>query len=311
MAKRKQATVKSKSQSEMARFLMGAALLVFITVCAYAPVFHAGFVWDDRPCYPENPLVRSDRGLSMIWSQSPLLGSDFPLNQTAFWLEHRFWGEHALGYHIANLSFHILASLLLWKVFARLKMPAAWLAAMLFAVHPAAVGTVAWVSEHKNTMSLMFCLISLLLYLRFDPDEPTTAKPVLLIFSLVAFVLAMLSKTSVVVFPVFLLLLAWWRRNRITRADLLKTLPFFAVSIFCGVLTMHGQSQEQYGAAVQSEGVLARLAAAGWALWFYLGHAFVPFKICAIYPRWEITTPVFIDFLPDFAALALLISLWF
>ena len=119
------------------------------------------FLWDDFLVVHRNPLVTGELGLGSIWFRT-----DFPLTNVAFWLEWLAWGDHPAGYHVVNVLLHATSAVLLWRVLAQLRIPAAWLAAMIFAVHPVCVGSVAWISELKNTLSLPFFLLSLLWYLR-------------------------------------------------------------------------------------------------------------------------------------------------
>src|SRR5208282_4985363 len=133
-------------------------------------------------------------------------------------------GGKAIGFHAVNVALHAIDTILLWMILRQLRLPGAWLAAALFAVHPVNVETVAWISETKNTLSMLFYLGSILAYLEFS--EKGFWK--WYVVSLIAFALALLSKTSVVMAPVVLLGLAWWKCGRVSAKDLRRAAPFFA-----------------------------------------------------------------------------------
>ncbi|HSA10069.1 MAG TPA: tetratricopeptide repeat protein [Candidatus Paceibacterota bacterium] len=280
------------------RELAAGALLVLAAFAVYWPALRGQFLWDDFLGVHRNPLVTGELGVASIWFRR-----QFPLANVALWLEWLAWGEHPLGYHVVNVLLHAAGALLLWRVLARLRIPAAWLAAMIFTVHPVCVASVAWISELKNTLSLPFYLLSLLWYLRFDsearsaPLAPAVSPSYWL--SLLAFVLALLSKTSTVMLPVVLLGCAWWQRGRIGRRDWLPVGPFFVLALVFGLMTIGLQAREAIGGAtVQSENFWGRLAGAGMALWFYLGKALLPLNQCMIYPRWQIDAGAALSYLP-------------
>src|SRR5439155_12306958 len=262
----------------------------------------------------------------------------FPLSLTAHYLEWLAWGKHPAGYHAVNILLQVVGTVLLWRVLLRLKIPGAWLAALIFAVHPVCAGSVAWISELKNTLSLVFYLLSILWYLRFDEEEiassPRPSPPAPKAFgvqedrerlsetrsnarrwsywlSLLAFVLALLSKTSTVMLPMALLLCARWRRGQIRARDVLRTSPYFLVSLSFGLMTIWFQAhQTMTTAPVETEPFFARLLSATKAIWFYLGKDLLPINLGMIYPRWTVDPTAPTSYLPLLALVLVFILLW-
>src|SRR5690349_1882843 len=118
----------SISQRVRKNILLAAALFL-ITVVVYFPVFRAGYIWDDTVMLTENPFVKSNDGLPGIWSGKTV--DYLPVTFTMLWMEWRMFGMNPSGYHIINVLLHALGAILLWRVLLRLKIPGAWLAAIL------------------------------------------------------------------------------------------------------------------------------------------------------------------------------------
>ena len=194
---------------ESRRRVLPAIVIVAVTLLAYLPAMRGGFFWDDEIFLTHNKLIASADGLRQFWltTQAP---DYFPLTSSALWVEWRLWGNHAAGYHVVNVLLHAIAAVLLWRALLRLRIPGAWLAGLLFGVHPVAAASAAWITELKNTLSLALYLLSLLAWLVYD--ERGGGRPYVLALAL--FLLALLAKTSVVMLPPVLLLCAWWRRER-------------------------------------------------------------------------------------------------
>ena len=288
----------------------GAAVLFLAVFVVYSPALRGRFLWDDVLVVHRNPLVTGELAPGAIWFRM-----DFPLTYVAFWLEWLAWGNHPAGYHMVNVLLHATGALLLWRVLAQLKVPAPWLAAMIFAVHPVCVASVAWISELKNTLSLPFFLLSLLWYVQSDPEPRSTHHAPRVstkyCLSILAFLLALLSKTSTVMLPVVLLACAWWQRGRITWRDWWRTSPFFALALAFGPLSIWFQAHGAIlTASVQSENFWGRLAGAGMALWFYLGKALLPLHLCMIYPRWRIDAAAPLSHLPLLLWCSVLAACW-
>jgi len=282
-----------------------AAILILVTLLVYLPAFNAGFVWDDDTFLTENPLIHASDGLYRLWftAEPP---DYFPLTSSMLWLEWRLWGDNPAGYHIVSILLHAISAVLLWRLLAALKIPGAWLAGLLFAVHPVNVESVAWITERKNTLPMVFYLLSLRAYLRFDQRACRRSYAI----ALVAFLLGLLSKTSIVMLPFVLLGYACWQRGKLTRQDFLRSLPFFALSLVFGLVTVWYQTQVAIGPdIVRTDGLASRLAVAGYAVWFYLYKAIVPLNLCFVYPRWSVDPHAFTSWLPLLALVGVFIGL--
>src|SRR6266700_1678996 len=131
------------------------------------------------------------------------------------------------------------------------------------------------------------------------------------VLSLLFFVLATLSKPSVVMLPVVLFLCIWWRTGRTHRHDVLALAPFVLISALASVWTIF--EQKFHAGATGTEWAQTwpdRLSIAGRALWFYLAKLIWPHPLIFIYPRWEIDSSQATAYLPLLAALGGLLALW-
>jgi Flp pilus assembly protein TadD len=290
-----------------AREWLGFALLIVATLLAYHPAWHAGFIWDDD-AHVTRPFLQSLGGLARIWGEPGATPQYYPLLYSAFWLEHRAWGDHAAAYHLLNILLHAGVACLLFRCLRVLAVPGAFLAAALFALHPVCVESVAWISEQKNTLSALLYLAAALAYLRFDRDR----RPASYALGLGLFLLALLTKSVTATLPAALLVVLWWRRGRLrARGDVLPLAPWLALGIASGFFTawMERTHVGARGPAF-ALGPADRLLVAGHALWFYLGKLAWPANLTFIYPRWVIRAADPLAWAFPLAVLAALAVLW-
>lgn len=295
--------------------LWAAVLLAAATVAAYWPALHAGFVWDDDTFLTANDLIKSVHGLYRFWFTRD--APDYwPVTSTSLWLEWRLWGLNATGYHVTNVLLHVAESLLLWRLLRRLNIPGAYLAAFLFALHPINVESVAWITQRKNLMAMLFFLLSIDRFAAWLdsgsgvsplPSGSRSTRPYWL--SLTFFTLALLSKGSVAPLPLVLAGLLLWRRQRLWGRAAAALAPFFlAAAVFTLVdiwFQHHGASE-----AIRVASPLERVLGAGAIFWFYLAKCLVPVGLEFMYPLWRIRADDPAWWLPLLGAMAVTLVLW-
>ena len=281
------------------------AALVAAAAWIYSPAVQGRWIWDDAEEVAGNAVLRDPAGLAKIWF-APSGPDYFPLKTSVQWLEWHLWGDAVAGYHATSVALHVLSALLLWRLLGRLGVRHAWFGGLLFAVHPVAVESVAWISELKNTLSLPPLLLAMGSFVDFDQGR----RPRDLVLACGAFAAAMLCKSSGVMLPVVLLLFAWWRRGRVGLADLAAAAPFFAISLGLGALTLWFQEHRAIvGQDIGLGGFWIRCAVAGRALAVYLWKLVLPLPLMPVYPRWvPAASPV--EFVPWLAFGALAAWMW-
>lgn len=281
--------------------------ILLATLAAYAPAWHGGMVWDDESHLTAVGL-RSLDGLRRIWLEVGATAQYYPLLHSAFWLQHRLWGDDTLGYHLVNIVLHVGCAALFLVILRRLRVPGAPLAAAVFALHPVHVESVAWMTELKNTLSGLFFLAAGLVYLRFDERRSRRAY----VAAGALFVLALLSKSVTATLPGVLLIVLWWQRGRLGwRRDVRPLLPFFAIGAAAGLFT--AWVEKTHGGAHGSEfqlTLLERALSAGRVVWFYLGKLAWPADLVFTYPRWHVSASDPWGYAYPLALAVLLVAAW-
>ena len=193
-------------------FLFQIATIVLAGLWIYSPAYHGDWLWDDDQAITANPVTRGPWSFEKLWVAPP--GADyFPLTGTVFWMEWHAFGMNPTGYHVVNIVLHILGALAFWRLLHVMKLPGAWLGGMLFAIHPACIESVAWVSELKNTLSQPLFLLACASFVQFDDDTDAAEARKHYLLAVLLYLFAMFAKTSIVTFPIVILAYGWWKHG--------------------------------------------------------------------------------------------------
>ncbi len=289
------------------------AVLALAPMLAYWPALGGGYLWDDDLAAGNPMLYRAD-GLWEIWTRLRGISAHdiryMPLLYTTFWLEGRLWGDHALAHHLVNVLIHIASGLILWRILRRLKIPGAWAAAMLFALHPAGAESVVWVIERKGLLGAFFALLAARAWIEYLEEAPrpqrTWLRPKCIWWwlSFALFLASLLSKPTALLLPAGLFALAWWRRglrfgppenNAESDAEkeqrkpsfrraILELAPFFALAAaaaFFSALMARGLDPFHSGFSLPER---IQFSARNFAI--YIRIALWPTNLQAVYPPW-------------------------
>jgi len=279
-------------------------LLVVATLLVYLPVRDFPFVnFDDNLYVTENPHIHDGLSVDSIrWSftgATEVTNYWAPLTWLSILLDYEIYGMNAGGYHLTNLFLHIANTVLLFLLL-RTMTGTVWrggCVALLFAIHPLHVESVAWVSERKDVLSALFWMLTLWSYARY------TRKPRLSRYAvvLICFMLGLMSKPMLVTLPFVLLLLDYWPlgRTRLHASDdgrgqaaryaaghlILEKVPLFILALIVSVAAYVTQHQGQTVATLDSIPVIVRLENTLVAYVEYLLKTLWPHRLAAIYPH--------------------------
>ncbi|MGI9114474.1 MAG: tetratricopeptide repeat protein [Chthoniobacterales bacterium] len=252
----------------------------------YQPAWHGDFVWEDELYANTNPLLSATDGLRRIWFSFDSPAQYFPLTHTVFRLGKGWLGAQPTSLHLVNILCHAGASLVLWRLLQRLRVPGAWLGAALFALHPVQVESVAQISELKNVLMGLCFIASLYFWVVYREKRRTYNW----LASFGCYLLALAAKSTACVLPAALLLILWLRKERISRKSVLELLPFLLASVVSALTALAWEKLHNTADwIVNSSGWIERLLIASRAVFFYLGKLVWPGGLTFNYPGWDIS----------------------
>ncbi|MBF0620022.1 MAG: tetratricopeptide repeat protein [Candidatus Omnitrophica bacterium] len=257
------------------------AVLAVVVFVVYSPLLHAVYMlnFDDNVHFFYNSMV-----LNTDWRKAPLAiffepdnvnATYIPLTMLTFFYENVFFGLHPLVSHLINLALHFMVccSAFQFGKMLGLSRLAAFIAVLLFAVHPMHVEPVAWVTARKDLLFSFFYLASMISYLRYVD----TAKGRDYIFALLTAGLSILSKPMALSLPLVLFLLDWFRGRRFSWGMILEKMPFFLLIEPLALITYVLNARAVYFTPGHS--IFLWL----WCATFYIKKFFLPIDLSVIY----------------------------
>ena len=284
-------------------------LVALITFVVFSPALRNGFVnWDDFETIVENQNIRGFTWSLLRWMFTTFhLGHYQPLSWLSFSLDYLLWGLEPFGYHLTNILLHSANAVLFYFVTRRLlaiALPssgkvvlnlAAGFSALIFAIHPLRVESVAWATERRDVLSGFFLLLTVLSYLKAVSAEtdPRSWRSWITV-AVVLYVLSLLSKASGMTLPLVLLVLDVYPLRRLgggagrwvgesARWVWLEKLPFLLAATAAGAIAL--TAQETAGALVSAEthDLGGRIAQSLYGVTFYLGKTLFPRGLAPLY----------------------------
>ncbi len=256
--------------------------ILVLTFIVYLPSLGNGFTnWDDDVYVTENPLVARPHAVDVL--MTPLGGNYHPLTVLSLALNYRISGYQPASYHWLNLLLHLANTGLVFAFVWMLSRRRFWTAtatSLFFGIHPMHVESVAWIAERKDVLYTLFYLLGLIAYLRYLERRRWAWFAV----CLAAFVLSLASKPAAVVFPLTLLALDYFFRRTDRIRLVLEKLPFLALSIAAGWLTLKAQQAVGAVAPVGTWSLFEKLLFASYGSLMYVLKLFVPVGLSAVYP---------------------------
>ena len=287
-------------------------LVALFTLAAFLPALQNQFVnWDDKDNFLDNPHYRGLGWTHLRWMWTTHLGHYIPLTWMTLGLDYLLWGMNPVGYHLTNLLLHAANAVVFFFVVRRLLTRAlpspsergyalavsAGVAALVFAIHPLRVESVAWVTERRDVLSGLFYLVAILLYLR--ACERGARGRGWYWLSVAVFVGALLSKSMVVNLPVVLVILDVYPLRRLggsigwrsepARRVYVEKIPFVLLAAAASAIAVMAQSSVHAVASLAQLSVPGRVAISTYGLSFYLWKMVVPVNLSPVY---ELRPPV-------------------
>lgn len=258
--------------------------LALITLLVFSNCLNNDLInWDDAAYITQNPLVRSlsPENIKNIFT-TPVRDIYAPLTILSFAIDYHFVGFNSFIFHLNNIILHIAVTLLIFTFARQLSIPkwSAAIGALLFAIHPMHVESVAWATERKDVLYSFFFILSLITYYKYLHTKKISTYSLALLCGL----LSLLAKPMALSLPLVLLLCDWFKNRKITFNDLLSKIPFAFYTIPIAWITFSRNS-----AVMKID--IAPIKAILIICWSFMFHIFKFLKPIDLCPAYTLPTP--------------------
>ncbi len=262
-------------------------MLITVTFISFSPSLKNGFIptWDDNVYVTGNTMIRHlDAGSLKEMFTTTVNGTYVPLPLVFFAVEYALFGLNPLPYHLLSLLLHLLCTLAVFYFLRQMKVKSIYsvFGALLFAIHPMHVESVAWITELKDLLFGLFYLCSLIFYTRYI--QAGEGKGKFMALSLACFVLSLFSKIQAVSLPLSLMLIDYFFERPFKLRLLLEKVPFFVLSLcfgIGGVLAIQSQGGLDFSGTFS---LFQRVLLGLYALSAYIVKFLAPVHLSALYP---------------------------
>lgn len=265
-------------------------VLAAAVLLVYTPLYTSDFISFDDPNYIIlNPYIKDGLTFNNImWSfKSTYFANWHPVAWLSHMADISLYGMRPMGHHLSSVLFHALNAVMLFLLMLLMtnKYGQSAAVAALFAIHPYAVESVAWVSERKNLLTTFFWLLTIVTYVYYA-RRPSMVRYAAAILT---FILSLMSKPMAVTLPLTLLLVDYWPLGRLGRRSIIKIIvekiPFFALSLLSGIVTILVQQKDRAIVTLKGLPMSERLLNAVLAYWGYIEKTLYPIGFAVFYPH--------------------------
>ena len=256
------------------------AVIGLVFPIVFYHLFSAGFIaWDDPEYVVNNKDVHQFAFKSFFTHF--YIGNYHPLTMLSYAIDWKLFGKHAVGYHIENIVWHFLNTILVFYLGKRIQLKPlqALVLAFVFAFHPLQIESVAWVAERKNLLYAFFFLLSLLFYIQYKNTQSTKQ----LLFVYLCFIGSLLAKPSAVVLPLVFILIDVFLFKESFKQFYKRHILLLILSLALGIVTVFAQEEAKFLMNTHNYPIINKIGIFGYGFFHYISKFLIPINLSAFY----------------------------